>query len=607
MKKLFKYNSELIRSNLRAVMIFEVLYKITAATVLSPIIRLLLNQSIRWSGIGYLTYGNIKQYLKSPWAIACIGIIVIIMLVYTLFEISALIVCFDNSRKAEKISSVEIAVAAFKKLRILTKPTGVFIAIMTLLIIPVSGLPLFSGALTDLDLSKFLQLITMHYKSFSILFPFVMLLIALISILFIFQLHYIILEGKGVFSSFISALKLLKKRKVKSLVCIIIWYLAIAVALLIIYVCMIAVMALIVKIFNAPDYAVAVFLSVFRMFNIVIVFVFSCLAEPFGISIISAIFFRIKAEKKENLSSTGYYHFNEKKRFFIDRKILPALFIITFSVNIFYLSSSIKHGAFENIEFFRIVDITAHRGSSAYAPENTLSAIDLAIKQKADYAEIDVHCTFDGRVVLLHDSNLYRTTGVNQYIWNTTYEEVSKLDAGSWFSDEFAGEKIPTLEEAIDMADGRIKLNIEIKASEFEKDIISKVVEIIHEKDFVDGCIITSFNYSLLKEVKALDPNIQTGLISALIAGNYNSLPAADLMSMNYRYLNKDKISEMHKNGIRVLAWTVNDKTTMKKLIEYGVDNIITDNPVLAREVVYFRGDSRFITRLIEIVFEGYI
>lgn len=109
------------------------------------------------------------------------------------------------------------------------------------------------------------------------------------------------------------------------------------------------------------------------------------------------------------------------------------------------------------------VQITAHRGASGSAPENTLIALQKAIEAGADYAEIDVQETSDGRLVLLHDPDLKRTTGLKKNIWQTTYNELKHLDAGSWFSDEFSAERIPLLEDAIELVRGKMLLNIELK------------------------------------------------------------------------------------------------------------------------------------------------
>ena len=109
------------------------------------------------------------------------------------------------------------------------------------------------------------------------------------------------------------------------------------------------------------------------------------------------------------------------------------------------------------------VEVTAHRGASGLAPENTIASVKKAIELKADYSEIDAQEISDGSIILFHDTSLNRTTGNNGNIWNQTLQTLSQMEAGSWFSEEFTGEKIPLLEEIIDLANDAMKLNIELK------------------------------------------------------------------------------------------------------------------------------------------------
>lgn len=606
MKKVLGYNTKLLKRNLRSVMIFEIIYKITAATLISPLIMFLLSLSVKWSGLRYVTIGNMHKYFTSVSSVAVIFVIFIILILYTLLEIACIIICFDASRKNEKISVIDIVTAGFKKTLSLFRPSGIPIILMTGLLIPMSGLPIFSGVLTDLKIPSITVGPIATRKYIFLGFVIFMVVVTVFSLFYMLVLHHIIIEGEKFTSAIKSAKNLLKKRKLKSIGIVCIWYFVIALSLIAVYAVIIGIVSLIVKLFNPPDYGAAVFLSVLRILNIIIVFTFSCLAEPLIISIISALFFRLKQVHKKPIVSSTYYTFQIKNRRIINRRILPILFIFTLIANTIYLSLIIKNSVLDDVEMLRVSDVTAHRGSAAYAPENTLASIGVSIDQMADYAEIDVHQTSDGTVVLLHDNDLKRTTGVSGRIWDVTYDYVSTLDAGSWFSDEFAGEKIPTLDEVIKIADGKINLNIEIKSSNFEPSLTESVVKIIEENNFEDNCVVTSFNYSVLKKVKQLDPSIKTGLISSMIIGNFSLVSNADCMSLNHSFITKSKVDEMHKNGIRVIAWTVNDKSTLKKMLEYGVDNIITDNPVLAREVIYSNEQLPLIRSFIDIVFDDY-
>jgi len=252
----------------------------------------------------------------------------------------------------------------------------------------------------------------------------------------------------------------------------------------------------------------------------------------------------------------------------------------------------------EQVDLTDDVEITAHRGSSLRAPENTLAAIELAINEGADYAEIDVQETADGVVVVIHDRELKRVTGVTRDIWDVTYAELSELDAGSWFSDEFAAERIPSLQDAIDMARGRIKLNIELKFNSREEALAERTVELIHRNGVGDEVIVTSLSSRGLAETGRLDPSLERGFIVARSVGNPWRLDV-DFLSVDLGLVDQTTARRAHNAGKQVHVWSVNDPVEMSRLIDLGVDNIITDDPLVAREVLQARAELSDVERLI--------
>ncbi|MGD9344962.1 MAG: glycerophosphodiester phosphodiesterase family protein [Candidatus Aminicenantes bacterium] len=230
--------------------------------------------------------------------------------------------------------------------------------------------------------------------------------------------------------------------------------------------------------------------------------------------------------------------------------------------------------------------VMAHRGASAAAPENTLAAYKKAIEMGADYAELDVRQTKDGAIVLMHDKTVHRTTGVKGFVWDFTLEELKKLEAGSWFGEEFRGEPIPTLEEVIRLVGGRMKLNIEVKISENEPGIAQRVVDIVRAANFSTNCMITSFDMDTVKTVKEIAPDLRTGLIFDkeytldVFRGNW------EILSSNYELVDAEFMRLGRQSGKRIYVWTVNEREEMQRLIGLGVDGIITDKPDLFRSVL---------------------
>ncbi len=226
------------------------------------------------------------------------------------------------------------------------------------------------------------------------------------------------------------------------------------------------------------------------------------------------------------------------------------------------------------------VEITAHRGSSRRAPENTLSALRQAITEQADYAEIDVQSTKDGHVVLLHDGDLMRVAKDPRKLGELTLAELRQLDIGSWFAPAFKDERIATLAEAIDLVRGRIKLNIELKYNRPDPELGARVVQILRDKNFTAECVITSLEASELTKLKNNAPDLPVGMIVTAALGDATRLPV-DFLSVNAVQVSHDAISLAHHRGKAVHVWTANDEKAALRLIEMGADNLITDEPAL--------------------------
>ena len=226
----------------------------------------------------------------------------------------------------------------------------------------------------------------------------------------------------------------------------------------------------------------------------------------------------------------------------------------------------------------RTIEITGHRGSKVRAPENTLSALRQAVAEGADYAEIDVQTTADGEVVLLHDADLRRVASVSRRLRDINYRELKDIDVGSWFAPEFSSERIPTLQEAIDLARGRIKLNIELKFTWPDPALTQKVAKIIRQNGFTSDCVVSSLNFQEVTEMKQAFPELVAGFIVFTVAGNLPRMEA-DFLSINAARAGPRLVRRLHRNGRAVHVWTVNDFNNVISMIEVGVDNIITDYP----------------------------
>lgn len=240
---------------------------------------------------------------------------------------------------------------------------------------------------------------------------------------------------------------------------------------------------------------------------------------------------------------------------------------------------------FERFSRIRHVSITAHRGASKLAPENSLSALRIAIEQGADYAEIDVHLTSDGVPILLHDEDFARVAGDGRRPGEMTLEEVKKLDVGTPFDPKFAGERIATLAEVIDLCQGKIDLNIELKPPKGGREPLARTVaKLIHEKHFESSCFVTSLDHQAVLVAKQANPDLWTGAIVSASVGDVTRL-GVDVLSVRAGMVSDRLLEKAHAAGVEVHAWTIDDPTEIGRMIDQGVDGIITNEPALAIKV----------------------
>ncbi len=234
------------------------------------------------------------------------------------------------------------------------------------------------------------------------------------------------------------------------------------------------------------------------------------------------------------------------------------------------------------------VEITAHRGSSRLAPENSLSAIRQAIEDGAEFAEIDVQSTRDGEVVMLHDADLMRMARDPRKVESLTLPELKQIDIGSGFSAKFQDERPATLREVIAVARGRIKLNIELKYNRPDPELVERVLAILRDEKFLSECVVTSLDAESLMAFKRAAPEVPAGLIVTAALGDFTRLPVS-FLSLNAAQADPATIDAAQRQGKAVHVWTINERNDALRVMAFGVDNIITDEPaklVKLRDVV---------------------
>jgi glycerophosphoryl diester phosphodiesterase len=234
--------------------------------------------------------------------------------------------------------------------------------------------------------------------------------------------------------------------------------------------------------------------------------------------------------------------------------------------------------------------IFAHRGSSKDCPENTMAAFKKAYQDGADGIELDVQLSKDGIPVIIHDEKLDRTTNKKGNVFSYTYNELTKADAGSWFSKTFAGEPVPSLQELLEwIAPLPMLLNIELKNNIIEYDgLEEKVLQLLRRYGMEERTVISSFNHYSLVKIRKMNSYIETApLYSSGIFEPWEYVKAVCSQSAHphYKSLHPYIMEGFKQNNIPVRPYTVNSPKWMSYFFEWGTQAIITDYPIQAKEV----------------------
>lgn len=230
--------------------------------------------------------------------------------------------------------------------------------------------------------------------------------------------------------------------------------------------------------------------------------------------------------------------------------------------------------------------VVAHRGFSGAAPENTLVAFRQAMEIGSDMIELDIQLSKDRRIVVIHDETLERTTNGQGKVVDYNLKELKKLDAGSWFGSQFAGERIPALQEVLTLAKGKVPVNIEIKNPTHGKypitELAEKALQEVKKSEMLNQMIFSSFNPASLEWIQKKEPR---AWLAFLYHRPWNS-PAEltgggefEVLNLRNIHLTREKVGKVRKEGFKLNVYTVNSEEELEQFVRWGVDGIITNFP----------------------------
>lgn len=578
MKKLFNYCRlclKLLSRNLSTLLAFEIIYSVITIFVVYPILNFSIDKTLSLSGLTYLSNDNIIYYLSRPATIFIWLAVLLASCLIVIFKIMSVTWYVHASYNQKDISIVQMFKLGGKCTFKPFKSGVILIFLYTLLFTTaISGF-------TGVDaIPEFIQDYIFESNFLSILMFCLYTILFILSIRFSLNYTCFCFESKNFVSASKKSLALTKRNF------FVVLFGRIAPVVLIFFIGFIIKTVfsvssiLIIKFFCDPDMQYLYSLKAVRAAEMISIAV-QTLSLTISYASLSVIYYKLKNKRQEPVPK--YIPPKGKKHILLNYICLGIVTVIFIGFTILTVIDNSDNLAFDiNNE----PEISAHRGSSVDYPENSIPAYAAAIEQGADWIELDVHQTADNVVVISHDANIKRISGADKNIWEMTYAELETYDVGSWFSDEYSYLRLPTLDEVIKLCKGKIKLNIEIKPTGHETDFEKNVIDIVKANGFENDCMLASLDIEALKKVKEIDPNIKTLYDMTVAAGNISEMTFIDGFSIEETFISYDIVDQIHQNNKKVFVWTVNEPSNIIDVCKYDIDNILTDDPLTAREVI---------------------
>lgn len=593
----FKEVWSLLMVNGLTLLVFEVLYKFLGVTVCKPLLHAAARLLLRANGYAFITDSNIHELMKNPLLWLYLFVVLVLISLYMLFDICCIVICYHASYRKQRLPLLAMMKRGILAAKNIIYPKNYRMMLYLLLIMPMSQVVTVTGVLGGFSMPRFVMQFIEERNWLYLIFILASIYVEIVCIQWIFCFHHFTLTGDRFKRATRKSRAMVKGTKFwKNAAVILAWDAAMLLAYYGILFLGGAVIALLSSASETVHFLPVVAESAVAVFLDIVAGIFYCFSIPIVFLGISGLFYfhlemsgkRDKIPGKFNLK--GSYRMEDKLWFQkIYRKKWLLIMIglaIVLGVNIgnAYVNQMKGSGSGE----VKRLLITAHRGYSAAYPENTLPAFQGAIEHQADMIEIDVHITADNEVVVLHDENLQRTTGLNKEVWEMRAKDIQALDCGKWFSEEFAGTRISKLEEVVELAkENNIMLTVELKPTVHKDGLAEAVIDILEQYGYVESCVLASLDYEELEDAKAYDESVTTAYITTLSYGDIASMEAADGFSIEATMVTSDLIRAIHKRGKFVYVWTVNHENEMDKMIKLNPDGIITDEPENAVRILH--------------------
>jgi len=572
----------LLKENWRIVLPFLLVYSVVNLLVTTAAIDLLSWAALRFAGMTYIGPDNIAAFFKTPATnvLVLLGTLVICFL--HIVEISAVMHVYSMSNIGKRTTvKGMLSTGIYSGLRAFW-PKNWAVLPMMLILVPLTGFFSLSFSSVQAAIPGFVKEFIAANTLYRGLYTLIYLVLLLIEMMYIFAMNFHLLGDESFPKACSKSRKLVSGRFLFTILALLV-----VVALFSISVTTVSSTAASVMIKAASHFSSEISSADSVRLGMWILnlngFLAALLAPGVNIAALTALFFEY-LEDREMLATLSPKAFHDR---ILPRRhvaLLAAVFVALAAFSIYYDGDAVTR---ERPETQARPQITAHRGDSIGAPDNSMAAFELAALEHPGWVEFDVQQTKDGVLLVCHDDDLQRVSGRKVFIHDLTYEETREIDVGSWFAPEFSDLRLPTLDEVLKLfKDSGTKVLVEIKHTDYGMQVEEGVLQTINDNDMHEQTVVISTHPGTLERVKELDPSMLTGYSMFVAWADIADVSFSDYFVVEESNIDPWMVDNVHDAGGLIFAWTVNSEETVQYLVDCGVDSIFTDNPTMMKRAL---------------------
>ena len=576
---------------------YQFLTKLLLSALIFPASSWVVKMLLRSKGRVNISSGDFLGFVLS---VQGAGLLLLGLLLLTLLvgiDINAFIII--SALISEGYSDMKfkhIMLVVIRSLKSFLKPSGLLLMIYIAVIIPIVGVGFTITPMADFEIPNFIKDVIFKNRLYSILYYLLIIALSMVSILYVFVFHYILLLDFEIWEGLKNAGRLMRKHWRSFLVDFALYFLLRAVVVFLVIVSIFVLLAIssIRMSNNIGLFRLLTILGMLFVSEIISFMLF--MAVPFAANRLTLLFYRynlndgnpVELDSKiiSGISEKGGF----RKNGFHTIRIIILSATVLISFNLFTaIFSTVNFNEVFNIN--RNIDIIAHRGGGDLAAENSIAGLEAAIGAGAQWSEIDVQRTKDGKYIINHDSTFKRVAGISLKSSDLTLDEIKNLRIRDLFDRSRPSRKVATIEEFLDSAKNRIGLLIELKGRTADKKMADDIIAMVKERNMLGETAIISANYSLIKYIEENHPEVDTGFLYFFSLGETAKLEG-DILIMEEREATPEKVEQIRRTGKKAFVWTVNTEESIDKFVKSDVDGIITDHVLRVKNGIV-RRDNR--------------